>query len=66
MEPDRQVEIRLSVERKKKTVCVVLLEKTKHRGIQVQNFRRASELFGKLLYHWNMEITYENLSIGEK
>jgi len=62
MESDRQVEIRLS-DNREQTVYDVTLAKTKYHGIRVQNFKSVPEIFDKLLYHWNVGITYECLSI---
>jgi len=64
IEFDKPVEIRIS-DNNEQTVYAVALAKTHHRGMQVQNFKNVPELFGKLLYHWNTEITYERLSVEE-
>jgi len=57
-----QVDVRM-VDKNKQTAYTITLENIANYGMRVQKVKHAPELFGKLLYHWNTEITYRRLSV---
>jgi len=47
------------------TVYVVGLLKHDIKGLKVQYIRNVPVLFGKILHHWNYNITYQTLNASE-
>lgn len=60
----KNVEIRLP-EPREQTVYVVELQRSKKHGLYVTHMQSVPELFGKVLHHWNIAVTYQTLSVKE-
>jgi len=64
LENGKNVEIRLP-EPREQTVYVVELQRSKKHGLYVTHMQSVPELFGKVLHHWNIAVTYQTLSVKE-
>jgi len=48
-----------------RTVYVIGLLKHDIKGLKVQYIRNKPVLFGKILHHWNCNVTYQTLTVSE-